>query len=137
MNRGFQRNEMVCFTFNKQWHIPTCVTIRLRPSSLTSAFTLTCNAVTSAGYNTFSAAVFITLMSIKPRWTFCNTHCKRKFGHSVDNQQGTSKLIVHTTRHPPLHCPVTLSHTPCSLQLGLHKFSQFGPYNPTGHHGVY
>ena len=67
MYRGFQRIEMVCFTFNKQWYIPTCVTLRLRPSSLTSAFTLTCNAVTSDGYNTVSVAVFFTIMSIKPR----------------------------------------------------------------------
>ena len=40
---------------------------------------------------------------------------------------------LHPAWHPPSHCPVTLSHMPGVLQLGLQNPSQFTPNNPTGH----
>ena len=41
----------------------------------------------------------------------------------------------HPGWHPPSQWPVTLSHTPVFLQLGLQNPWQFSPYNP-GEHSV-
>ena len=81
--------KMVRFPFNKQWHILTCVTFRLRPSSLTSTFTLTGHSVTTPRYNTFRAAVFSAILSIKPKWTFCK--------HTPGNFKTNSSNVKKTT----------------------------------------